>query len=312
MEIIIPVIDSTLPFCLKYVVPALLKFIEGGQVILLGKGELKKKISDPNIRLEDEDCIFPEMTLKRLKDVIKERGGLASRTGWYFQQFLKMAWAYKTKENRYLVWDSDTIPLNPLSFIENNNILFNQKTEYNQPYFETINTLFHGKITRKINGSFIAEHMVIDSGIMKRMLDEISFDINLKGESFWEKILYSVPETSLSHSGFSEFETYGNYALSVSDVYSPRILRTLRSGRVFLGTSPSKKQLDDASKYYDLVSIESPSQSFGLASKVMPWTTKFLRFCFIPFPIIVKVYIKMRKAYYRIVFHKTLFDIEGC
>ena len=180
------------------------------------------------------------------------------RAGWYLQQFLKLAWAYQTKDPYYLVLDADTIPLNHLDFIsDNGKFLFTKKIEYNKPYFDTIGNIFGSKLYKKADFSFVAEHMIFSSCYVKEMLYMITENNLLKGESFWEKILYAIKIDDIKKAGFSEFETYGNYMfLYHPDLIDFRSLRTEREAVYLIGSHPSEQLLKWASVDYDIISIE--------------------------------------------------------
>ena len=49
------------------------------------------------------------MEKRLLKDGYSMNGN--SRPGWYYQQFLKMAFSNWSKSRYYMAWDADTIPL---------------------------------------------------------------------------------------------------------------------------------------------------------------------------------------------------------
>ena len=62
-----------------------------------------------------------------------------SSAGWYYQQFLKMAYCNHCDNEYYLTWDADTIPLRPISMFHSSGApyLFT-KTEYMASYFKTL------------------------------------------------------------------------------------------------------------------------------------------------------------------------------
>jgi hypothetical protein len=99
-----------------------------------------------------------------------------------------MAYSYRSRYDYYLVWDSDTIPLNRIVFFDGDGKgLFTMKNEHHAPYFRTINRLFHGEITKTTDKSFIAEHMLINKNCMLNMLKNIENNETLAGEPFYEK-----------------------------------------------------------------------------------------------------------------------------
>jgi hypothetical protein len=213
----------------------------------------------------NEDKIIQYLTLSKVKQCMLNKTGTDSHSGWYFQQFLKMAFAFVSESQYYLIWDSDTIPLNELLFFSYPNIgnnhckcLFTMKTEYHIPYFKTINKLLDGNVFKLTTKSFIAEHMMIDKNIMLELIRKIENNKSIIGNNFWEKILYSIDADDIKGSGFSEYETYGNYVLKYyPENYNMRELRTLRSGSKIINKKKlTGKILNWISKSYDVISFE--------------------------------------------------------
>lgn len=219
----------------------------------------------------DENTVCPGMNFQTIKKIITNRAPKASRkTGWYFQQFIKMAYAYLCEDENYLVWDSDTIPLHKLDFItEDGKLLYNIKNSRYQAYFNTIDTLFPENLkTLPDDGSFITEHMIFNVEIMKGLIEKIEKNATISGERFYEKILNAIDAESLPLSGFSEFETYGTFMLNYyPDKYRYRKLKYLRSGRVFFGDEITEEELDWAAESYDTISFEH----FESEWKIVSW-----------------------------------------
>ena len=63
-----------------------------------------------------------------------------SRSGWYFQQFLKMYACYIDGiSDNYLIWDVDIVLLKKLPFFtKNGKYFFYKNKKIFKPYFETI------------------------------------------------------------------------------------------------------------------------------------------------------------------------------
>lgn len=123
--------------------------------------------------LIDENKLLPGLSLSEIDELLKKYSpAKIQRAGWYFQQFLKFAFAQSSYCKEYYVsWDADTLPLAPIKFIENDHLLFNPKNEYNPNYFKTIEHLFgYGK---QVEYSFIAENMIFSREIVCKMLSEI-------------------------------------------------------------------------------------------------------------------------------------------
>lgn len=193
-----------------------------------------------------------------------------------------MAYCLKTNSEKYIIWDADTIPLSPYDYEKSEHqLVFMVKREYHKPYFDTINKLFGGEIGRyDPDVSFISENMVIDCKIMKEMISQIESKKENAGESFYEKILYAVNKEDLAYSGFSEFETYGNYVMyKHRSRYVLERKMALRSGAFLLGSCPGKEQLEWISKDYDVVSIENKADSWK-GHILETWFSVFFRMRF--------------------------------
>ena len=87
---------------------------------------------------------------------------------------------------------------------------FDTTTEYFTLYFETMKKIFPN-LGKKYYYSFISEHMLIKTEIMKSLINRINNNNNISGETWYEKIINCIDVNELGHSGFSEFETYGTF-----------------------------------------------------------------------------------------------------
>lgn len=252
-DVIIPVSLSHRDRAL-FLLPYIRKFLNPKKIILITDLSIFMKENIGVIYL-DENEIFPEMNIEIIKKYVGEK-----RAGWYFQQFLKMSYAYICKDEYYLVWDADTIPLKKMYFEDftDQKKIFTIKEEYHKPYFSTLRKLFNNEIERSGNFSFIAEHMLINKKIMLELINKIENNNEIQGGRFFEKILYAINKEDLIGSGFSEYETYGNYVMKMyPQLYKIRTLKTLREGAHYLGLKPSHKMLEWIAKEYDTVSLEN-------------------------------------------------------
>lgn len=204
-----------------------------------------------NVRLIDEEQIIANR--KELEIVAKQHYTCEYRFGWYYQQFLKIGFAQSAyAKDYYLIWDSDTIPLNQLSFISQGKMVFTPKTEYHKAYFETMQALIGcGKET---DYSFIAEHMIFSVPIMQELIHKIETS-NIPGDSWPIKIIHAPPVDDPN--GFSEFETYGTYCHhNYPDKFITRELRTFREGGSRYSRGVSERTLSKLSDKYDTISLE--------------------------------------------------------
>lgn len=153
--------------------------------------------------------------------------------GWYYQQFLKYAYAFMCKDKYYLAWDGDTVPCKPFSMFSESGVpYFDYKREHQEEYFITMNRLLN--IRKVMAPSFISEHMLFKSDLVKELISQIESNDSVKGNIWWEKILYSIRPAKMVENSFSEFETYGTYvAVKYPEEYRLREWHSLRYAGMF-------------------------------------------------------------------------------
>lgn len=234
------------------------KYISVDEVVVIGNEEtgLIVEKSDKKLCFLREDTIYPGMNYNSIATFIRKCSGKEGRTGWYLQQFLKMAYAFVCKDDYYLVWDGDTIPVRKIELFDSEGHPFMAlKEEYNKPYFDTMEKLFgFGKEREE---SFISEHMLIHTGYMKEMIEEIGKKADLVGEMFFEKILSAVVPDMLSGSGFSEYETYGTYVTKKHpELYKCISYSSCRHTVSMIGLNPSAEQIQWLAGKYEAISFE--------------------------------------------------------
>lgn len=256
-DIIIPVAKKDISF-----VPRVIQYIrknlpEADIVYIITNRTCFEYFNKKNIKrlgtvLIDENEMLPHLNFRRINKILLD-SDVHVRAGWYFQQFLKMAFA-KTQYARkyYLSWDADTLPLNHILFFEGGKPLFTKKNEYNKPYFDTLQKLLGlGKIA---DFSFIAEHMMFDRDIVIELLNKIE-QCDVIGSDWIDKILNACDD--LENPCFSEFETYGTYVLSnYPDMYGYQKLNTFRAAGIIKGRHIDDYRLERMSLDLDTASFE--------------------------------------------------------
>lgn len=258
-NIVIPVVRRNFS-TLKINIPYIFKNLKAKEVILIASSSLEKECMElfPMCKFINEDELLTGMTYHNLMEIVEKRDKYAvKRTGWYLQQFLKMAYAILCPDEYYLSWDADTIPLKTiLMFDEVGKPYFDMKEEYHPAYFTTMKKILG--IKKMVSESFIAEHMLFKTEYMKEIIAAIELNVKLKGNTFYQKILNSIQVIDLAESGFSEFETYGNYvSASHQGVYQLRKINSLRNGEKFLGNNPTPEMLNWASESYQTITFEN-------------------------------------------------------
>jgi hypothetical protein len=210
-------------------------------------------------RVIAEDEFIPGMQAEQLRRLAVR--GFPSGAGWYFQQLLKLQFAFvEQEEDFYLIWDADTVPLRPLRFFDSSGkMLLTKATEYHPPYFETYRRLLGEEPNREF--SFIAQHIVVQKSIAREMLGRIEQQVAVAGNWAW-KIMKSLPSTG--DNLFSEYETYGHY---VKNHFPERVEFVerpwLRNGtRWTKGRIPTAKDLALLARDFDFVAFERMDQGW--------------------------------------------------
>lgn len=173
-----------------------------------------------NTNIQINDCIiineeaFPFK--KFIENYFSQHNGKSNRTGWYFQQLIKL-YAGKIIENileNYLVLDADVFFLKPTQFIQNGIPTMSVGDEHHIPYFIHMKKL-HESFEKVHSESGICHHMLFN----KKYINEIFQLVEDKhNKQFWQVFILSVTE-HLNHplhaeeSGASEYELYFNYMI---------------------------------------------------------------------------------------------------
>jgi hypothetical protein len=176
--------------------------------------------------------------------------------GWYYQQFLKIGFSRSSYAGEYyLIWDADTLPTSSLRFFnEAGQMLIAQKEEYHTPYFETMQRLIG--LGKEVDFSFIAEHMLIQSSVMRELIDVFEQYEAESDKPWWQKVIDATPkDQGLS---FSEFETYGTYCHHYHpDLYAYRRLHTFRRAGKLFGRLMHDYEIEEFRGVTDTISLEA-------------------------------------------------------
>lgn len=252
-----------------------INFIDGiKNIIFIGNEEINKLIKEKKSSLNFPIIFINEKLLidiNKVKQLIKIKNKYAvGRSGWYIQQFLKMIYCRLCHNKFYLIWDSDTIPIKKVSMFSNDGKpIFDVKTEFNKPYFITLKRIFP-KLGKKYKFSFISEHMIINTNLMKNMIKRITFNKNLIGNTWYEKIINCIDIKDLPKSGFSEFETYGTFVKEYyKQIYNFRFWKSLRLRKEFQklhynSNFLTENDIRNISKIYNAISFENKTSYIKL------------------------------------------------
>lgn len=257
MKLIVPAIKADIKKIIDHS-EYFYKFLPISSITVIGDSSIEDMAYENGLEYIEESSL---VDYKSVSNYIYKRTNNyndVKRTGWYVQQFIKMAYSLICRDDYYLLWDSDTIPLKKVAFMIENKPVFDCKTEHHKPYFNTISNLFP-EFELSFHKSFIAEHMLIKTEIMRMLIKDIESSQCVDGENFQQKIINSIDICELGRSGYSEFETFGNYVRNrYPDSYRMRDWRSLRHGGFFFdGTSKIDcNVLQWLSNYFDAISFE--------------------------------------------------------
>lgn len=199
-----------------------------------------------SLTLVDENTLFEGFDFLSISQELRQKIGNNARAGWYFQQFLKMEVHKLVNSEYYLIWDADTVPLAPINFFKDqHSVWIHPGKEHHHPYFDTLHRLLG--IPRIANYSFISEHLMVSKEIMRLLIE--SLQQKTLAQPWPLLVLANIDEKQLPLSGFSEYETYGNFALfrfpnqlAVRDNTNEPI-KSYRRGSQLFGSHPDEKAL---------------------------------------------------------------------
>lgn len=201
IDILIPAVEKdllTLPFVIQSAKKNLKNPI--GEIFIVGKkGLIENLCIDEGCTFLDENAILP---IKK-SDIIYQ-GHEWARSGWLFQQFIKLSADEIVKNENVLILDADTCLTSTQCFVTGDNkFIVNFSDEYHFPYGD-YNKILPG--TKRFFLSFICHHMIFNKAILKQIKSDIE---KTAGKNWIEAVLTTIDFNESSC--FSEYELYGNY-----------------------------------------------------------------------------------------------------
>lgn len=146
-----------------------------------------------------------------LDQVLKYETAPRNRTGWIYQQFLKLYAPFVISDisSNVLILDADTIFLNPVEFFDKEgNAFYTVSCEYHRPYFDYAQKLFPG--FKKVFSCFsgISHHMLLQKPILEKFMNTIR---TLHQCEPWIAMCRCLKGANLFESPLSEYELYFNF-----------------------------------------------------------------------------------------------------
>lgn len=270
LDIVTACRSADLPI-LRLACEGLRRFAPPGKLYVITAGtNLAKfgKVLPAAVEVLDEDTVIPDMKLADLPQL--SLPGFPQGAGWYFQQLLKLGFAFREpRDDYYLIWDADTVLLRSLRFFDDRDrMLLTVADENHRPYFDTYRHLLKEEPNRDC--SFIAQHMVAHKPAVREMLNQI--DRNFPGNESWAwKIMRNLRGTSTNL--FSEYEMLGNFVKNhYPESVATRELHWLRDGSRRVRGVPAADDLARLAKQYDFVAFESGQRGLRrLVRRIRSW-----------------------------------------
>lgn len=143
------------------------------------------------------------------------------RSGWVFQQLLKLAGKIGCK-HYYLVIDADHILLKPHTFITiDKKFVFYQSYEWHYPYYKNIKILIGKNAINSL--SYVAHKMIFD----KELIQSLHKELEKRSNETWDKtIIRSLNPNETSP--FSEYELFGTFVSNKNKICLPWREKTLK------------------------------------------------------------------------------------
>jgi len=207
IDVLIPAIEKDLG-TLPYVIEAVKKHVKhpiGRILIVAPKRERMVKFCElKRCTFVDENTVLPIT-----KNDIRYRSRKWDKSGWLFQQLLKMSGDTLCASKHFLVIDADTVLIRPHVFISGNKTVFYCRNWSQPEYFKTYRRLLGKKPASP--SSFVAHYMLFS----KSKLAKLKRTIESKHRTSWYSAILRTMDKSKPFA-FSEFETYGNFLYSLN------------------------------------------------------------------------------------------------
>lgn len=208
IDVVIPIIRKDLdilPLCLEGIRQNVNQHVKSIYVVAPDDDDIKAFCQKEKVVFVDETKVL-DMTPEELQlQIACPNGKMVDRSGWLFQQFLKLSGNIGTCDY-YLTIDADHILISPHVFL----------TQQETPVFymsDECNTAYYHNILRLTGIRYLSLFSYVDHKMLfsKQQLSYLRAQIESAnpGKDWRQAILDSYDRTETS--GFSEFELYGSY-----------------------------------------------------------------------------------------------------
>lgn len=207
IDVLIPAIEKDLG-TLPLVIDAVRKYVKHpiGEIIIVApwKQRILDLCSRKGCRFVNEDTVLPIT-----KKDIHYQSKTWDRTGWLYQQLLKLNGDTLSSSKYYMVIDADTVLIRPHVFKVGDKTVFYCRNWSQNEYFNTYRKLMGRNRSARL--SFVTHYMLFEKSKVKQLKQAIESKHNT---SWYSAIMKSMNRSK--QFAFSEFETYGNFLYSSS------------------------------------------------------------------------------------------------
>jgi hypothetical protein len=234
IDVLIPAIEKDLA-TLPYVIDSLRRYVRHPishiYIVSPNSSRIKSLCSQKGCTFVDETTVLPFT-----KKAIHYSSTRWNRSGWLYQQLLKMNGDTICREKFFLVIDADTILIRPHRFrSQGKTILYCR--DWSQPeYFRTYKKLLGAKAPSP--RSFVTHYMLFECA----KLSSLKRKIEARHGIPWHTAIIRCIDTRKQF-GFSEFETYANYIYSTNSgsvILKTALNKSLKTSAVSLGKSKTR------------------------------------------------------------------------
>lgn len=252
VDVVMPSTEKDLP-TIEYAIASLRKnLMDIGRVIVVSK----TKITDQAEWVSEESFPFT------LQDVRRELNALGIRNnrrdGWYFQQLLKLyaPLVIEGIDKDVLIFDSDTVLLHPMQFVQGDQVLFNieivKRGErlYYPSFFEHMTRMHPSLAPKNETLTAVTHHILLQRAPLLELFELVEGYHKIP---FWQVFL-KVVDTRYWVLGASEYELYFHFMYN----YHPEVCEIRIPKRIDV---PDEKELERLDYYrrqgYDFLSSHS-------------------------------------------------------
>ncbi len=207
IDVVIPVVGKDLkilPLCLQGLRACVQHPVKNIYVVAPPQDEIVAFCKTNSLVFVDEATVLGFAPIALGLEIVRSGGQSVNRSGWLFQQFVKLSGSVGTCDN-YLCIDADHVLLQPHVFLTTGRKpVFYMSGENHQAYYDCLRKLLgHVHLTPM---SYVAHKMIFNREQVRSLQKMIE---QHTGQPWQTAILANYDRREFC--GFSEFETYGNF-----------------------------------------------------------------------------------------------------